>query len=56
MYPEQRPEQLVDILQWGALQLGNTGGYFAGCTNLSIAACVYCTITRLSLSLSVLFD
>jgi surface protein len=28
---------LTEILQWGCLRLGNSGGYFGGCNNLSLS-------------------
>lgn len=31
-------EKLLEIKQWGDLRLGNSGGYFWGCTNLNITA------------------
>ena len=31
-------EKLLEIKQWGSLQLGNSYGYFAGCSNLVITA------------------
>ncbi|MBN2156217.1 MAG: hypothetical protein JW776_09250 [Candidatus Lokiarchaeota archaeon] len=30
--------KIMDIQQWGSLQLGNTGGYFHGCIYLDISA------------------
>ncbi len=30
--------KIVEIQQWGCLQLGNSGGYFYGCNNLVLAA------------------
>ena len=30
--------KLVGISQWGSLQLGNSGSYFAGCANLNLTA------------------
>ena len=29
---------LVEIVQWGCLRLGNSGGYFEGCKNLVVSA------------------
>ncbi|TFG17612.1 MAG: BspA family leucine-rich repeat surface protein [Promethearchaeota archaeon] len=31
-------KKLIQISQWGTLQLGNSGGYFQGCYNLEITA------------------
>jgi len=31
-------QKLLNISAWGALNLGNTGGYFFGCSNLTITA------------------
>lgn len=31
-------EKLIEIQQWGCLQLGNLGGYFYGCKNLELTA------------------
>lgn len=31
-------EKLLEVSQWGDLLLGNSGGYFFGCTNLTITA------------------
>ncbi len=30
--------KLTDIVQWGGLKLGNSGGYFYGCSNLQVSA------------------
>jgi len=30
--------KLLEIVQWGCLQLGNSGNYFAGCENLNLTA------------------
>lgn len=30
--------KLIEITQWGCLQIGNTGGYFKGCKNLVLKA------------------
>ena len=30
--------KLVDVIQWGNLQIGNSNGYFFGCSNLVISA------------------
>src|SRR5271157_1303531 len=31
-------QKLLKITNWGCLQLGNSGGYFAGCKNLDVTA------------------
>jgi len=31
-------DKLLEIKQWGSLRLGNSGGYFYGCSNLNITA------------------
>ncbi|MCF2141017.1 MAG: DUF285 domain-containing protein [Candidatus Lokiarchaeota archaeon] len=30
--------KIIEILQWGSLELGNSGWYFAGCENLNLTA------------------
>jgi len=32
--------KLLNITQWGSLQLGNDGGYFAGCANLDLSGVI----------------
>ncbi|TFH27975.1 MAG: BspA family leucine-rich repeat surface protein [Promethearchaeota archaeon] len=36
-YPEDRLK-ILEIQQWGCLRLGNSGGYFNGCSNLKITS------------------
>jgi hypothetical protein len=31
-------DKIVDIVQWGNLDVGNSGGYFFGCTNMACSA------------------
>ena len=31
-------DKIIEIQQWGCLRLGNSGGYFDGCTNLKLTA------------------
>ncbi len=47
--------KLVEISQWGQLRLGNSGGYFFGCSNLNLTANDSLNLTGTT-SLSYLFS
>ena len=46
-YSEGDCEKIENIFQWGNLKLGNTGSYFAGCTNLEISATDFLDISNI---------
>jgi surface protein len=37
-YLIQTTDEIISVLQWGSLRLGNSGNYFAGCVNLDLSS------------------
>ncbi|PLW79406.1 hypothetical protein C0585_07935 [Candidatus Woesearchaeota archaeon] len=48
--------KLLDISQWGTLNLGNNGGYFSGCSNLDISATDTLDLTGTTTFYDIFYD